>query len=194
MFQVSVEETFSAGHALRGYQGKCENPHGHNYRVRVTVEGQQLDSIGLLFDFSAPEAHPARLDRRRGPQIPERSGALRCHQSVGGKYGQVFLRRDVPADAARRRTRRASPASPCGRPTKHRPPIRPERSRAVHAPRLSSDRHSRRRRGHLLFRDLSQPGHAHSARRHFWGLRACLSRRCSWSGVTSGAKLRRPGA
>ena len=52
MFQISVEETFSAGHALRGYRGKCENPHGHNYRVRVTVEGAQLDSIGLLYDFS----------------------------------------------------------------------------------------------------------------------------------------------
>jgi len=52
MFQVSVEETFSAGHALRGYKGKCENPHGHNYRVRVTLEGQQLDSIGLLYDFT----------------------------------------------------------------------------------------------------------------------------------------------
>ncbi len=51
MFQVSVEETFSAGHALRGYKGKCENPHGHNYRVRVTVEGPQLDAIGLLVDF-----------------------------------------------------------------------------------------------------------------------------------------------
>src|SRR6202158_5896589 len=52
MFQVSVEETFSAGHALRGYKGMCENPHGHNYRVRVTLEGQQLDSIGLLYDFT----------------------------------------------------------------------------------------------------------------------------------------------
>ena len=52
MFQVSVEETFSAGHALRGYKGKCENPHGHNYRVRVNLEGEQLDPIGLLFDFS----------------------------------------------------------------------------------------------------------------------------------------------
>jgi 6-pyruvoyltetrahydropterin/6-carboxytetrahydropterin synthase len=51
MFHVSVEETFSAGHALRGYKGKCENPHGHNYRVRVAVEGPQLDSIGLLADF-----------------------------------------------------------------------------------------------------------------------------------------------
>jgi 6-pyruvoyltetrahydropterin/6-carboxytetrahydropterin synthase len=51
MFEISVEETFSAGHALRGYKGKCENPHGHNYRVRVKVEGEKLDSIGLLFDF-----------------------------------------------------------------------------------------------------------------------------------------------
>jgi len=51
MFEVSVDETFSAGHALRGYKGKCENPHGHNYKVRLTVQGPQLDSIGLLFDF-----------------------------------------------------------------------------------------------------------------------------------------------
>jgi 6-pyruvoyltetrahydropterin/6-carboxytetrahydropterin synthase len=52
MFQVSVEETFSAGHALRGYRGKCENVHGHNYRVRVTLEGPELDAIGLLCDFT----------------------------------------------------------------------------------------------------------------------------------------------
>ncbi len=52
MFQVSVEETFSAGHALRGYKGKCENVHGHNYRVQITLEGPQLDDIGLLVDFT----------------------------------------------------------------------------------------------------------------------------------------------
>jgi 6-pyruvoyltetrahydropterin/6-carboxytetrahydropterin synthase len=52
MFQVSVEETFSSGHALRGYKGKCENVHGHNYRVQVTLAGPQLDSIGLLVDFT----------------------------------------------------------------------------------------------------------------------------------------------
>lgn len=51
MFEVSVEETFAAGHALRGYRGKCENVHGHNYRVQVTIEGAGLDSIGLLVDF-----------------------------------------------------------------------------------------------------------------------------------------------
>ena len=53
MFEVSVEETFAAGHALRNYRGKCENVHGHNYRVQVTFSGPELDSIGLLVDFVA---------------------------------------------------------------------------------------------------------------------------------------------
>ncbi len=52
MFEICVEETFSSGHALRGYRGKCENPHGHNYRVQVTLLGPALDNTGLLYDFS----------------------------------------------------------------------------------------------------------------------------------------------
>ncbi len=51
MFEVSVEDTFAAGHALRGYRGKCENPHGHNYKVQITLRGERLDNIGLLYDF-----------------------------------------------------------------------------------------------------------------------------------------------
>ena len=51
MFEVSVEQTFAAGHALRNYHGKCENVHGHNYRVQITVAGQNLDENGLLVDF-----------------------------------------------------------------------------------------------------------------------------------------------
>ena len=52
MFEVRVDETFSSGHALRGYKGKCENVHGHNYRVRVTLAGPKLNEIGLLVDFT----------------------------------------------------------------------------------------------------------------------------------------------
>jgi 6-pyruvoyltetrahydropterin/6-carboxytetrahydropterin synthase len=51
MFEVSVEETFAAGHALRNYRGKCENVHGHNYRVQLTFQGPALDATGLLVDF-----------------------------------------------------------------------------------------------------------------------------------------------
>jgi 6-pyruvoyltetrahydropterin/6-carboxytetrahydropterin synthase len=53
MYEVSVEATFSAGHALRNYKGKCENVHGHNYRVQVTIEGEQVSPTnGLLVDFA----------------------------------------------------------------------------------------------------------------------------------------------
>ncbi|MGH7083151.1 MAG: 6-carboxytetrahydropterin synthase QueD [Acetobacteraceae bacterium] len=52
MFEIVVEESFSSGHALRGYRGKCENPHGHNYRAVVCLAGPELNSIGLLYDFT----------------------------------------------------------------------------------------------------------------------------------------------
>lgn len=51
MFEVTVEAGFSSGHYLRNYRGKCENPHGHNYKVFVTLIGQDLDEAGLLLDF-----------------------------------------------------------------------------------------------------------------------------------------------
>jgi 6-pyruvoyltetrahydropterin/6-carboxytetrahydropterin synthase len=51
MYEVTVEAGFSSGHYLRNYRGKCENPHGHNYKVRVTLAGQTLDPTGLLLDF-----------------------------------------------------------------------------------------------------------------------------------------------
>ncbi len=51
MFEVTVEAHFSSGHYLREYRGKCENPHGHNYRVLVTLAGAQLEPNGLLLDF-----------------------------------------------------------------------------------------------------------------------------------------------
>ena len=52
MFEIAVEETFAAGHALRGYKGKCENVHGHNYKVRVVMTGEKLDQVGLVYDFA----------------------------------------------------------------------------------------------------------------------------------------------
>ena len=51
MYEVTVEAGFSSGHYLRNYHGKCENPHGHNYRVLVTLAGAELDEAGLLLDF-----------------------------------------------------------------------------------------------------------------------------------------------
>ncbi|HUK91393.1 MAG TPA: 6-carboxytetrahydropterin synthase QueD [Blastocatellia bacterium] len=51
MYEVMIEEEFSAAHALREYRGKCENLHGHNWKVEVYVRGQKLDKAGMLVDF-----------------------------------------------------------------------------------------------------------------------------------------------
>jgi 6-pyruvoyltetrahydropterin/6-carboxytetrahydropterin synthase len=68
MFEVTAETDFSSGHYLRNYVGKCENPHGHNYKVRVTLAGTELDEAGLLLDFKLLKQvlHPVidRLDHK----------------------------------------------------------------------------------------------------------------------------------
>jgi 6-pyruvoyltetrahydropterin/6-carboxytetrahydropterin synthase len=68
MYEVTVEAGFSSGHYLRNYQGKCENPHGHNYKVRVTLAGGALDDSGLLLDFKLLKQvlHPviSRIDHQ----------------------------------------------------------------------------------------------------------------------------------
>lgn len=51
MFQVRVEADFAAAHFLKDYHGKCENLHGHNYRVLAYAEGETLDEGGMLIDF-----------------------------------------------------------------------------------------------------------------------------------------------
>jgi 6-pyruvoyltetrahydropterin/6-carboxytetrahydropterin synthase len=51
MYQIHVRSGFSSGHALRGYHGKCENQHGHNYKIRVSLAGDKLDDCGMLIDF-----------------------------------------------------------------------------------------------------------------------------------------------
>ncbi len=51
MFVLTIEEYFSSAHQLRGYRGKCENLHGHNWKVVISVKGEKLNEIGLLIDF-----------------------------------------------------------------------------------------------------------------------------------------------
>lgn len=51
MYELTIETQFSAAHQLRGYKGRCEKLHGHNWRVQVSVSSERLDEIGLAIDF-----------------------------------------------------------------------------------------------------------------------------------------------
>lgn len=51
MYHLMIKTHFAAAHNLINYQGDCENLHGHNWRVEVTVSASELDKAGLAIDF-----------------------------------------------------------------------------------------------------------------------------------------------
>ncbi len=51
MYELTIETTFAAAHQLRGYDGKCENLHGHNWKVQVHVIAESLNDIDIAIDF-----------------------------------------------------------------------------------------------------------------------------------------------
>ncbi len=51
MYELRVVSQFAAAHQLRGFEGGCENLHGHNWKVEVYVTGNKLEQDGLLIDF-----------------------------------------------------------------------------------------------------------------------------------------------
>jgi len=52
MYQLKIITNFSAAHQLRNYKGKCENLHGHNWKVEVYISSNTLNDIGLAIDFT----------------------------------------------------------------------------------------------------------------------------------------------
>ncbi|MBN1593160.1 MAG: 6-carboxytetrahydropterin synthase QueD [Candidatus Coatesbacteria bacterium] len=68
MYELTVKSSFAAAHRLRNYGGKCENIHGHNWVVEMSVTSESLNSAGLAIDFkdlkTALESALQLLDHR----------------------------------------------------------------------------------------------------------------------------------
>ena len=60
MYRVTREIAFCYGHRLLDYQGKCRHLHGHNGRAVISLEAPELDSRGMLVDFSEIKRHVQR--------------------------------------------------------------------------------------------------------------------------------------
>ncbi|MGM0611775.1 MAG: 6-carboxytetrahydropterin synthase QueD [Thermodesulfobacteriota bacterium] len=75
-WRLQVDDEFGAAHQLRNYGGKCEQLHGHNFKVRIEVGGTRLDSeTGILLDFkvlkSMLKEELSGLDHRFLNDLPE---------------------------------------------------------------------------------------------------------------------------
>jgi 6-pyruvoyltetrahydropterin/6-carboxytetrahydropterin synthase len=51
MFELCVKMDFAAAHQLVEYKGKCENLHGHNWKIDIYLQGESLNKEGMLIDF-----------------------------------------------------------------------------------------------------------------------------------------------
>ena len=74
MYEISAERHFDAAHALRGYRGKCETTHGHRFKVVARLAAENLDDIGIAFDFTELKKHLdgilAGLDHTNLSEVP----------------------------------------------------------------------------------------------------------------------------
>lgn len=57
MFDIFIHTHFAGAHHLRDYPGDCEHPHGHNWKVKVTVRATELDHLGMGIDFTVLKKH-----------------------------------------------------------------------------------------------------------------------------------------
>ena len=68
MFELKIVTHFAAAHQLKMVAQKCENLHGHNWKIEVYLQGEKLNSAGILMDFGEVKKHVAdimsRLDHK----------------------------------------------------------------------------------------------------------------------------------
>jgi 6-pyruvoyltetrahydropterin/6-carboxytetrahydropterin synthase len=69
-----VHTNFAAAHSLRGYQGNCEELHGHNWKVGVQIASETLNHLGMVIDFKVLKKELnkiiQRLDHKHLNNIP----------------------------------------------------------------------------------------------------------------------------
>ena len=71
LWKLTVRGDFAAAHALRHYEGKCEDLHGHNYLVEMVVEGETLTpDTELVADFTLLKRELALIDHRYLNELP----------------------------------------------------------------------------------------------------------------------------
>ena len=61
MYELKVVTKFAAAHQLTMVGAKCENMHGHNWKVEVYVTGEKLDEGGVVMDFGVIKNHVADI-------------------------------------------------------------------------------------------------------------------------------------
>jgi 6-pyruvoyltetrahydropterin/6-carboxytetrahydropterin synthase len=61
MFELKVTSHFAGAHQLKMVAKKCENLHGHNWKIEVRIAGKQLNDAGVVMDFGEIKQHVSEI-------------------------------------------------------------------------------------------------------------------------------------
>lgn len=86
MYELKIVTRFAAAHQLTMVGAKCENMHGHNWKIEVYIKGGRLDEGGVLMDFGEIKAHVAEiielLDHRYLNELPHFTGRQPSSENI----------------------------------------------------------------------------------------------------------------
>ncbi len=99
MYSIKVEANFSSAHNLRGYKGKCEELHGHNWKIELAITKNKLDKLGMVADFRLVKDRLnmvlEKLDHKYLNNIPYFKKVNPTSENIA-KYIYDCLKRQVP--------------------------------------------------------------------------------------------------
>jgi 6-pyruvoyltetrahydropterin/6-carboxytetrahydropterin synthase len=102
MFTVSVETEFSAAHIIRGYNGPCSRPHGHNWKVTVEARTNDLDNLGMSVDFYVLQKKidevVSRFDHRDLNTTPPFDNELNPTSENIARYFFTEIKKNLPVN------------------------------------------------------------------------------------------------
>jgi len=99
MYEVTIIKSFSAAHLLANIGGKCEELHGHNFKVEVTVAAPNLNESGLLIDFRIVKKWLSeileQMDHKHLNELPNFAGINPSAENIA-KY--IYMEMDLKAE------------------------------------------------------------------------------------------------
>ncbi len=103
MYELKVTSGFAAAHRLTMVGAKCENLHGHNWKVEVILQGDRLDEGGVLLDFGVVKTRlrevMATLDHKFLNDLPMFAGAQPSSERIATYVARELQERIGPAAA-----------------------------------------------------------------------------------------------
>lgn len=88
MYEAVVHDHFSSAHSLRGYRGKCEDLHGHTWKVAVQVSAATLDNLGMIIDFKVLKEELNKviqpLDHKHLNELPPFTSVNPSSENIAG--------------------------------------------------------------------------------------------------------------